>query len=103
VGDEVTLRFRDGRLDIERDAFALGPFLPVEYGRLAAIRLTGRGVVESYQQVAPRVRALCARYGLPYDSAPLRRHFGTATRKIWRYALPGGHDAVSEAPALRAA
>ncbi len=24
---------------------------------------------------------LCARYGLPYNSAPLRRHFGTTTRK----------------------
>ncbi len=54
-----------------------------------------------YQQVAPRIKALCARYGLPYNSAPLRRQFGTTTRKIWRYALPGGQDKTSEAPALR--
>jgi NADPH-dependent stearoyl-CoA 9-desaturase len=56
-----------------------------------------------YKQVAPRVRALCARYGLPYNSGPLRRQFGTTTRKIWRYALPGGKDVVSEAPAVKAA
>ena len=28
-----------------------------------------------YQKVAPRVKALCARYGLPYNSGPLRRQF----------------------------
>jgi fatty acid desaturase len=56
-----------------------------------------------YQQVSPRLKALCARYGLPYNQGPLRRQFGTTTRKIWRYALPGGHDTVSEAPALRPA
>ncbi len=56
-----------------------------------------------YQQVAPRIKALCVRYGLPYNAGPLRRQFGTTTRKIWRYALPGGKDTVSEAPALRAA
>jgi linoleoyl-CoA desaturase len=56
-----------------------------------------------YQQVAPRVKALCARYGLPYNTARLGRQFGTTTRKIWRYALPGGADKTSEAPAVRAA
>jgi len=56
-----------------------------------------------YQQVAPRVEALCARYGLPYNRAGLLRQFGTTIRKIWRYALPSGQDNVSEAPALRAA
>jgi NADPH-dependent stearoyl-CoA 9-desaturase len=56
-----------------------------------------------YQQVAPRVQALCARYGLPYNSARLSRQFGTTTRKIWRYALPGGQDTTSDAPAIRAA
>ncbi|MEO6469947.1 MAG: acyl-CoA desaturase [Acidimicrobiia bacterium] len=51
-----------------------------------------------YQQVAPRVKALCARYELPYNSKPLWRQFGETTRKIWRYALPGGRDVVNEAP-----
>jgi linoleoyl-CoA desaturase len=55
-----------------------------------------------YQRVAPRIEALCARYGLPYNAGPLRRRLGTTLRKIWRYALPGGHDVRSEGPAVRA-
>ncbi|MCU1370299.1 MAG: fatty acid desaturase [Ilumatobacteraceae bacterium] len=53
-----------------------------------------------YSQVAPRVEALCARYGLPYNKGPLRRQFGTTIRKIWRYALPGGEDKIATAPAV---
>jgi linoleoyl-CoA desaturase len=56
-----------------------------------------------YQEVAPRVKALCARYGLPYNSGKLRRQFGSTTRKIWRYALPGGKDQVADGPAVKAA
>jgi linoleoyl-CoA desaturase len=40
-----------------------------------------------YPQVAPRVRALCARYGLPYNTHSLGRQFGTTTRKIFRLSL----------------
>ena len=41
-----------------------------------------------YADVAPRVRALCARYGLPYNTGSLTRQFGTTTLKIFRFALP---------------
>ncbi len=41
-----------------------------------------------YPEVAPRVRALCARYGLPYHSASLARQFGSTTWKILRLSLP---------------
>ena len=41
-----------------------------------------------YPEVAPRVRALCARYGLPYNSRSLGRQFGTTMLKIFRLALP---------------
>jgi linoleoyl-CoA desaturase len=41
-----------------------------------------------YPEVAPRIRALCARYGLPYNTAPLRRQFGTTFAKILRFSLP---------------
>ena len=51
-----------------------------------------------YQQIAPRVRALCARYELPYNSGPLWRQFAATTRKIWRYALPGGRDTTTHVP-----
>ena len=41
-----------------------------------------------YPEVAPRVRALCARYRLPYNTNSLRRQFGTTTLKIFRLTLP---------------
>jgi len=41
-----------------------------------------------YPQVAPRVRALCARYGLPYNTGSFTRQFGTTALKILRYTLP---------------
>jgi linoleoyl-CoA desaturase len=43
-----------------------------------------------YPQVAPRVRALAARYGLPYNTGSLTRQFGTTTWIIWRLTFPGG-------------
>ncbi len=51
-----------------------------------------------YPEVAPRVRALSARYGVPYNTGSFSRQFGTTTRKIWRYALPGGRDTASAVP-----
>lgn len=41
-----------------------------------------------YQEVAPRVRALAVRYGLPYNSASLTRQYGTTLAKIFRNSLP---------------
>ncbi|MCU1453801.1 MAG: fatty acid desaturase [Acidimicrobiales bacterium] len=41
-----------------------------------------------YREVAPRVRALCEQYGLPYNSGSLPRQFGTVVRRICRLALP---------------
>src|SRR3954452_5277460 len=42
-----------------------------------------------YAEVAPRVRALCERYGLPYVSGSLPRQCGQVVRKIVRMSLPG--------------
>jgi NADPH-dependent stearoyl-CoA 9-desaturase len=50
-----------------------------------------------YAELAPRVRALCARYGLPYNSGSLTRQFGTTTLKILRLALPPTRAAQSAA------
>jgi len=50
-----------------------------------------------YAEVAPRVRELCARFGLPYHTASLLRQFGTTTLKIWRLALPSTRSAVTAA------
>jgi len=41
-----------------------------------------------YPQVAPRVRALCERYGLPYNTGSLSHQFGSTMWKILRLSLP---------------
>jgi linoleoyl-CoA desaturase len=41
-----------------------------------------------YPEIAPRVRALCARYGLPYNTGSFARQLGTTLRTIVRLALP---------------
>ncbi|POM26639.1 Stearoyl-CoA 9-desaturase [Actinomadura rubteroloni] len=42
-----------------------------------------------YAEIAPRVRALCDKYGLPYHTGSLRKQAGSTWKKIVRYALPG--------------
>ena len=44
-----------------------------------------------YAEIAPRVRDICRRYGLPYNTGPLHRQLGTVHRTILRLAFPGGH------------
>ncbi len=41
-----------------------------------------------YPEIAPRVRALCARYGLPYNTGTLWGQFATVVRRLVRLALP---------------
>ncbi len=43
-----------------------------------------------YAEIAPRVKELCARYGLPYNTGPLLKQFGAVQRTIVRLAFPGG-------------
>ncbi|MCW3027804.1 MAG: fatty acid desaturase [Solirubrobacterales bacterium] len=43
-----------------------------------------------YTEIAPRVRDICRRYGLPYNTGPFRRQLGTVHRTILRLAFPGG-------------
>jgi NADPH-dependent stearoyl-CoA 9-desaturase len=43
-----------------------------------------------YSEIAPRVRDICRRYGLPYNTGPLHRQLGTVHRTILRLAFPGG-------------
>ena len=42
-----------------------------------------------YAQVAPRVRALCERFGLPYNTGPLIRQTANVWKNILQLALPG--------------
>ncbi len=43
-----------------------------------------------YGEIAPKVREICTRYGLPYNSGPFHQQLGMVQRTILRLALPGG-------------
>jgi NADPH-dependent stearoyl-CoA 9-desaturase len=43
-----------------------------------------------YAEIAPRVRDICHRYELPYNTGPLRKQLGSVHRTILRLAFPGG-------------
>jgi linoleoyl-CoA desaturase len=43
-----------------------------------------------YAAIAPRVRAVCERHGLPYSSGRLGRQYWSVAKKIARLSFPGG-------------
>jgi len=49
-----------------------------------------------YPEIAPRVRALCVRYRLPYNTNSLRRQFGSTVSTILRLSLPIGGSAITD-------
>ncbi len=51
-----------------------------------------------YGQIAPKVRAICERYGLPYNTGPFRKQWGTVQRTILRLAFPGGRPRPKPGP-----
>ncbi len=51
-----------------------------------------------YAEIAPRVRDICHRYGLPYNTGPLSRQLGTVHRTILRLAFPGGKPRPKPGP-----
>jgi linoleoyl-CoA desaturase len=51
-----------------------------------------------YAEIAPRVREICSRYGLPYNTGPLHRQLGTVHRTILRLAFPGGKPRPKPGP-----
>jgi len=55
-----------------------------------------------YASIAPRVRAVCERYNLPYLSGPLGRQYRSVAKKILRLSLPGGGPKAAPAPAAAA-
>jgi NADPH-dependent stearoyl-CoA 9-desaturase len=48
-----------------------------------------------YAQVAPKIRELCGRYGLPYTSGSLPRQYADVLGTIARLAFPGGGNRES--------
>ncbi len=51
-----------------------------------------------YAEIAPRVRDICQRYGLPYNTGPLSKQLGSVHRTILRLALPGGKPRKKPGP-----
>jgi NADPH-dependent stearoyl-CoA 9-desaturase len=49
-----------------------------------------------YRQIAPEVRAICAKYGLPYNTGRYSRQLGSTWAKIVRLALPTGRARTHE-------
>jgi fatty acid desaturase len=45
-----------------------------------------------YGEIAPKVREICMRYGLPYNSGPFHQQLGMVQRTIIRLAFPGGKE-----------
>ncbi|MGH6648731.1 fatty acid desaturase family protein [Aquabacterium sp.] len=56
-----------------------------------------------YAQFEPRVREICARHGVPYNTGRLSRQFATVMWRVLRHSFPGGHSPMSRpATALQA-
>ncbi len=51
-----------------------------------------------YGEIAPRVREICKRYGLPYNTGPFFKQWGTVQRTILRLAFPGGRPRKKPGP-----
>jgi hypothetical protein len=41
-----------------------------------------------YAEISVEVREICGRYGIPYNSGPLHKQFGSVLRKIVKLAVP---------------
>jgi linoleoyl-CoA desaturase len=51
-----------------------------------------------YAEIAPQVKDVCERYGLPYNSGPFSQQLGMVQRTILRLALPGGKPRPKPGP-----
>jgi fatty acid desaturase len=51
-----------------------------------------------YGEIAPRVKAICEKYELPYNTGPLLKQLGTVQRTILRLAFPGGSPRPKPGP-----
>ena len=54
-----------------------------------------------YAEIAPRVKELCERYELPYNTGPFLKQLGMVQRTILRLAFPGGKPRPKPGPYRR--
>ncbi|MGB0954966.1 MAG: fatty acid desaturase family protein [Panacagrimonas sp.] len=41
-----------------------------------------------YPEIAPKVRAVCEKYGVPYNTGSLLKQYGTVLKNLFRFSLP---------------
>ncbi len=46
-----------------------------------------------YEEMAPRVQAICEKYGLPYHSDTFWNQYKTVVKRVWKYSFPQGKKA----------
>ena len=51
-----------------------------------------------YAEIAPRVKEICERYELPYNTGPFLKQLGMVQRTILRLAFPGGKPRPKPGP-----
>lgn len=51
-----------------------------------------------YKEIAPRVKEICERYELPYNTGPFLRQWAMVQRTIIRLAFPGGKERPKAPP-----
>ena len=51
-----------------------------------------------YQEIAPRVKAICEKYELPYNTGRFGKQWGSVQRTIIRLAFPGGAERPKAPP-----
>jgi linoleoyl-CoA desaturase len=51
-----------------------------------------------YKQIAPKVKAICEKYGLPYNTGPFGQQWLMVQRTILRLAFPGGSERPKAPP-----
>ena len=51
-----------------------------------------------YAEIAPKVKEICERYELPYNTGPFNKQLGTVQRTILRLAFPGGEERPKPGP-----
>lgn len=54
-----------------------------------------------YSEIAPRVKEVCERYGLPYNTGPFSKQWGSVQRTLIRLAFPGGKTRPKAPPYKR--
>ena len=98
-------RARKGALRVVRSLFS--PLLPDDSSFHVASGNLGYQVEHHlypdmpstrYAEIAPQVKDVCERYGLPYNSGPFMQQLGMVQRTILRLALPGGRPRPKPGP-----